>query len=134
VSGFLRATLIGVLVLAGLLVLTVEMVCWAKGAEWRAPLYWGGAAGFFVNLLGYPFMLKLAGLSPDAVKSGAAWNWWLPSVLVRMAGIGILMAAMRGKFLMHANGLTLAAMLVYMAGTLAELAWIGKRFNSMDKR
>jgi len=129
---FLFATLVGGLILAGLLVLVIEWVCWTKGEDWRAPLYWGGTAGFLINLLGYPFILKLAVLSAEDVKAGKSWNWWLPGVLTRMLAVGIMAKVMRGRFPGHDNGVTLTAVSVYMAGMFAELTWIAKRFNAMD--
>ena len=131
---FLIASLVGAAVLAGLLALVIEWVCLTYGMEWREPLYWGGAAGFLINALGYPFMLKLATMSRDDVKAGKSWNWWLPGVLARMVGIGLTASAMRGRFSGHENGVTLTMVAVYMAGMFAELAWIGKRFNAMDDK
>lgn len=133
-SGFLRATAVGVVLLAGLLVVVIEGICWWKGSEWRGPLYWGGAAGFGLNLLGYPFMLKLAALPESAVKSGSAISWWVAGVLVRLAGIAGMMVAIKGRFPSHEREAVLTAVAVYMAGMFAELAWLARRFNSMDKK
>jgi hypothetical protein len=91
VSAFLRATAIGALVLGALVALVTEGVSWFKGSEWRLPLYWGGAAGFGLNLIGYPFMLKMATLSPEKVKAGGSINWWVGSVLARLVGLALFM-------------------------------------------
>ncbi|MEI6235559.1 MAG: hypothetical protein WCT04_21095 [Planctomycetota bacterium] len=131
---FLLATLAGTIVLAGLMVLVIEWVCWTKGEGWRYPLYWGGAAGFLVNVLAYPFILKMAVLKPEDVKAGQSWTWWMLSVLTRMTGLGIMASQMSGRFNDYRSGVTLIAVLIYMAGMLAELAWIGRRFNAMDDK
>lgn len=133
-SGFLRATALGSVILACLAVATIEAICWGKGAELRAPLYWGVAAGFLINLLSYPFVLKMAVLSPEDVKSGVCWNWWLGGALVRSAAIGLMVAAIRGRFSGHESDVRLAAIAMYMAGMFAELAWLSRRINAMDKR
>ncbi len=131
---FLLASLLGGLVLLGLLALVIELVCKTKGEEWREPLNLGGLAGVMINLLGFPFIVKLAVLSPEEVRAGSSWVWWLPGVLARMIGVGVSAAVLRGKFPGHENGVTLMMISVYMAGMFAELAWIGRRFNAMDDK
>ena len=136
----MRTSLLGAVVLAVLVVLAIEGLCWAQGwtatenGELRRGLYWGGAAGFLINLLSYPFMLILAALPPEKVRAGAQWNWWLYGVLARLAGVVGLMLALRGKFPGHERTVTLMAMAVYLVGMFAELAWIARRFNAMDTK
>ena len=133
-SGFVRATAVGVVVLAGVLVVIVEAVCWAQGSEWRRPLYSAAAMGFALNILSYPIMLKLASMPAAAVKEGGALNWWMLGMLARMSGLGILMYVARGKFPGRENATAFTTIAVYMAGMLAELVWLTKRLNAMDKK
>jgi hypothetical protein len=134
VSAFIKASALGFFVLAALIVLAVEAICRTKGLEWRTPLYTGAAAGLLINLFGFPFLLKLAALPASGVREGECFTWWVGGMLARMTVIGVLMHFITGKFPGHEQGLTLALMAVYMSGMLAEVIWISKRFNAMDKR
>lgn len=134
VGSFLRASAIGGLALALLTVLAIEGVCWWKDATLRGPLYLGAAAGFGINVLGFPFILKMAALTPAQVREGAQWNWWLYSALARTAGIGLFAAVMSRWPSGHEAPTVLAGMAVYMAGLCAELAWLARRYNAVDKR
>ena len=133
-SAFLRATAIGALILAALVALVTEGVSWLKGSEWRLPLYWGGAAGFGLNLIGYPFALKMAVLPAEKVKAGASINWWVGGVLARLVGLAIFIKLLKGRFGDYERFVVMMTIGVYMAGMLAELAWLGRRFNAMDTK
>jgi hypothetical protein len=133
-KAFLRASALGLVALCVLIVLGVEGVCRTNGLDWRAPLYMGGVAGLAINLMGFPFMLMMAAMPADGVREGSYWSWWVGGMLARMFAVGVLMHFMGGMYSGYEQGLTLALVAVYMVGMMAEVIWISKRFNAMDKR
>ena len=115
-----------------LLIAVTEVLCAAKGSGWRAPLYWGGAAGIAINLLAVPFVWKIAVLPAAAGRDKAFWKWWGLSFFVRLLSLGGFAFGLCSYFSGQEHVTLLAMMGAYLPGMFVESAWLGRRLVTAD--